>query len=364
MKMSERSDGPIQKVSSQVHRCGFLPATDEFGANLLSGDCSTPRWALRRTGQWGAAVGCCVQRAPWLPLLQGVSIGKGWGLIEISYLHLSTVYWQFVSIGNLSHCPSHSTPDIMEALRINRPKLLRGFVCPNWGGNNMSLQLSSTDVMPLEGRATDPSIKRSHKKNWIWKSYNRNKPPNSQRPFRESTSPQLPSSQCLAKGALWQILGFLGGLVQRSSVGLQPGWGRYLSSTSNLTHGNGVCLRWWDLLLVLLFVSRGCVLFCDWCDCGTCDAVCAILCSVRKATAFNGKALLSWWMITRLLECELQKSLVTSWRILGATSKGDWVQNHPTGSPNDFWVSWQRFGIGWDRVAEKEWPTKLTNRRV
>ena len=28
----------------------------------------------------------------------------------------------------------------------------------------MSLQLSSTDAMPLEGRATDPSIKRSHKK--------------------------------------------------------------------------------------------------------------------------------------------------------------------------------------------------------
>ena len=61
------------------------------------------------------------------------------------------------------------------------------------------------------------------------------KPPTSPWP-----SPQLPSSRCLAKGALWRSLGFLGGLVQRSSVGLQPSWGRYLPSTSDLAHGNGV----------------------------------------------------------------------------------------------------------------------------
>ena len=128
----------------------------------------------------------------------------------------------------------------------------------------------------------------------------------------------------------------------------------------------------WHIKMVF---ACGCGLYC-WC-CSLCqgDVFCSVIdvivelvmlfvlfcAQFAKQTVFNEKALLSWWMITRLLACLLQKPLVDA---VGATSKGDWVQNHPTGSPNDLWVSWQRFGIGWDRVAGKEWPTKLTNRRV
>ena len=274
------------------------------------------------------------------------------------------VDWQFVT---LSLCPSHNILD-MEALRINHPKLLRALACQNWGGINMSLQRSSTAVMPLEGRApckkAGSATSGRHTKGkpmtaiqvYVKTFEGHTSTTHSHRPHKEpffgkNISPQLPPSRCLRKGTLWRSLGFLGGLVQCSSVGLQPSWGRHLSSTSNLARGNGEwSLLWWAILLMLLFLSLEVFCSCDWCGCGTADAICAQL-AKRLLLMGNLVIIMLACFFWAAIPWEVSRWSPLCWNFFcysRCDKQGDWIQNHPAGSPNDLWVSWQRFGIGWD----------------
>ena len=115
------------------------------------------------------------------------------------------------------------------------------------------------------------------------------------------------------------------------------------------------CLLWWGV-----FCVKGGVFFCDCCGCGTDDVVCAQLTKLRLLMGklcyhdvgllfLNSNTVGGLSMITpcRNFFCHSR-----------CDKQGDWVQNHPTRSSNDLWVSWQRFGIdsdggGWEAMTDR-----------
>ena len=242
--MSERSDGPIRSVSLQLQRCCFLPSMDGFGAQFFSRRrfnavmrslenramrcyCRMLCAASTTAGLFGG--GEAMGGQEWVMTVMRIEI---W-LVQSapSWSQLSHSPSQTLDISTIRSCPRHLY--VRTEVASTCPcSALRPLWC-HWKAGQINVL--SAKGGPYFYPNAKPWLQFNSMSILLKVIWPQPKPPTSPWP-----SPQLPSSRCLAKGALWRSLGFLGGLVQRSSVGLQPSWGRYLPSTSDLAHGNGV----------------------------------------------------------------------------------------------------------------------------
>ena len=140
---------------------------------------------------------------------RGFHSAKGWGLIEIS-----------TAVGNLSHCPSHSTLDIMEAVAVQPSRSCSGDLlvrtevattCPCSSLRPMGCHWKAGQLILLSKEVTKKTGSESH--------ITATKPPNSQRPFRKAPLPN--SHPDASRREPYDKFLFSWRMVQRSSVGLQ-----------------------------------------------------------------------------------------------------------------------------------------------